>query len=199
MRFAGRLWKRQKRPRNLSVNWYWRHWASSKPSSSLPNTKSNSNPSSPMQNKFFHWLKHDFSSKITIRRMKEGEIVFASETSSLTLDPQIFPNARDPIHQPVGICHPCHYKCQPMFNAVNGKKCSNSLKASMCSFYGCECRLHRLAGNRMNTCRKGTGCGWDGKDIFMDEMTIIFVGGLVSWLPDEINIKIQSRTFILHQ
>jgi hypothetical protein len=163
-----------------------------------------------MQNKFFHWLKHDFSSKITIRGMKEGEIVFASETSSLTLDPRIFPNARDPIHQPVGICHPCRYKCQPMFNAVNGKKCSNSLKASnqahqyptlesemlnvvvavktlimmvmMCSFYGCECRLHRLAGNRMNTCRKGTGCGcgWDGKDIFMDEMTIIFVGGLVS-------------------
>jgi nicotinic acid phosphoribosyltransferase len=43
-----------------------------------------------MQNKFFHWLKHYFSSKITIRGMKEGEIVFASETSSLTLDPQIY-------------------------------------------------------------------------------------------------------------
>lgn len=83
-----------------------------------------------------------------------------------------------------------------MFNAVNGKKCSNSLKVSnqahrystlesemlnvfvagkalimmvmMCSFYGCECRLHRLAGNRMNTCRKGAGCCWDGKEIFMD-------------------------------
>jgi nicotinate phosphoribosyltransferase len=77
-----------------------------------------------MQNEFFDWLKQDFSSKITIRGMKEGEIVFANEPLLSYSGPLGFVQMLEtPFLNLLGFATLVATNASRMVKAVNGKKC----------------------------------------------------------------------------